>query len=64
MSCMFRAGSNRGDIDAEELEEDMMQFDLICKSQNLKFMLQFIKSPKIVSTFPNIEEVLRIYFCI
>ncbi|XP_023224120.1 uncharacterized protein LOC111628369 [Centruroides sculpturatus] len=53
-----------GDIDTEELDEELLQFKLICKSQNLTLpsdMLQFIKSTKIVSTFPNTEILLRIY---
>ncbi|XP_067119565.1 zinc finger MYM-type protein 1-like [Centruroides vittatus] len=53
-----------GDINTEELDEELLQFKLICKSQNLTLpsdMLKFINSTKIVSTFPNTEILLRIY---
>lgn len=52
------------DIDTKELDEELLQFLLLCKSQNLTLpsdMLRFIKTTKIVSTFPNMEIILRIF---
>lgn len=52
------------DVNIQELEGELQHFNLIAKSENLNSAnekLEFLHNQKIVSSFPNVEIILRLY---
>jgi hypothetical protein len=52
------------DLDAEDLKMELRQFSLLAAAENLKTAsekLLFIEENKIVSAFPNVQILLRLY---